>query len=807
MSLNARIPATGLPPRRRNGLAPGCWVAVWLFLATLAALAQPATNSPGTKDTAASMAGLQAKLAEAKADYGRAQSEHGNSTNLPPGATASEALEYRLALQSLVRIYQDHLDDLAGWQAVQQRQQDFAATAKTWTGFAEPPPYSVLLVDELRDARQSLTSKIRASETALDILDSFIAEAKTGLRDSDGRLRLLNEQLEAAKDPAQVARLTWQRALAQVRHRVAAANAASRETQRRTMEAELAEHQARLAFTQRQLALAATQVGFPQAVLDQVLDSLDRQRRLLDHEYGVAETDKETQDLELAKARTALAEALQAPAETGTNASTRAAAIRRLEEVVQVRGVQAETCSQRLRVLRQLGTFLNTERGLWQLRFAAAQAHDLATLQQAYQRLERLQGMVATGKPFFTQQIEAAANQFAAEQNRLENQAVPAADAGLARELLDSYQQREGFYQRGLRSLEKSERLVVRWQESLNLDRQALPVTERVRDVFSDAAGVAAKLWNFELFAVDDTIVVDGQKITGRRGVTVGKIALAVLILVVGYWLTGWLSRIVEPIAVRRLKIEPNQASLIRRWVRVVLVLCLVVFSLVSVKIPLTVFAFAGGALAIGIGFGTQNLLKNFISGIIILFERPFRVGDVLDVAGQRGTVTGIGIRSCVIMLWDGTETLIPNSALLENNVTNWTYSNRTVRFTLSVGVAYGSDTRRAAQLLAEIAERHGLVQKSPKPQVLFMDFADSALTFELRYWVDVLAHNAAQIASDLRHMIAGTFAEHGIAIAFPQRDVHLDTTRPLQVQIVPPPASDPAPAAPGEKPVNVLPG
>jgi len=237
-----------------------------------------------------------------------------------------------------------------------------------------------------------------------------------------------------------------------------------------------------------------------------------------------------------------------------------------------------------------------------------------------------------------------------------------------------------------------------------------------------------------------------------------------------------------------------------------VLLICLAVFSLMSVKIPLTVFAFAGGALAIGVGFGTQTLLKNFISGIIILFERPFRVGDVLDVGGQRGTVTGIGIRSSVLQLWDNTETIIPNSALLENNLTNWTYSNRTVRFAITLGVAYGSDTRRVTDLLADIASRHGLVQKEPKPQVLFTDFGDSALTFELRYWLDVHQHNNGQVASDVRHMIAVTFAESGIAIAFPQRDVHLDSAKPLLVQMVPvtqaaPPEISVAPPAPGTAP------
>jgi len=169
---------------------------------------------------------------------------------------------------------------------------------------------------------------------------------------------------------------------------------------------------------------------------------------------------------------------------------------------------------------------------------------------------------------------------------------------------------------------------------------------------------------------------------------------------------------------------------------------------------------------------------------VIILFERPFRVGDVLDIDGRRGTVTGIGIRSSIVLFWDGTETLIPNSVLLEHNLTNWTYSNRNVRFTVTVGVAYGSDTSRVARLLMEAVQHHGLVQKEPPPQVFFTDFGESNLNFEIRFWVDVMKHNAAQVSSDLRHMIAKSFAEHGIGMAFPQRDVHLDVRQPLCIHV-----------------------
>ena len=147
-----------------------------------------------------------------------------------------------------------------------------------------------------------------------------------------------------------------------------------------------------------------------------------------------------------------------------------------------------------------------------------------------------------------------------------------------------------------------------------------------------------------------------------------------------------------------------------------------------------------------------------------------------------------------MLQLWDGTDTLIPNSALLENNLTNWTYTNRTVRFTITVGVAYGSDTRRVAQVLTDIAKRHGRVEKNPEPQVFFTNFGASSLDFELRFWVDVVEVNSGQVASDLRQMIAGAFNEHGLSMPFPQQDVHLNSALPIQVQMVPTPEKTPAP-------------
>ena len=760
--------------------------------------AQTATNASAAGATEL-VTQIQSKLGAAQEELNRTQL---TQTNLPPGATAAEVIDYRSLLQRLIRTYQFQLDDLATLAAVRERAVELEHTRLAWTGFAEPPPYPVLMVDDLRDAVQSVNDKIEAGETTLKVIESFVAETRSTLEQSDEKLRRLNEQLERTTDPALGERLNWQRELERVRDRVAAASTAAFETKRQLTTAELSEDRNRLAFARRQLLLASQQVVFSQADLDKVLSRLDDKQHQIEAEIQAADADLEARRQALTDARENLRLALQTPQAGRTNA----AALRQWRELVEVRSLQSETAGQRLTMLRQVLGAVSTERDLWQLRFAIFDSKDASTLQAATRRLAWISKMIETAQPYYQQQATLAASQLADEQDRQQNRPEGSAEQGLRRERLADCQQRVEYLNRSLLTLAAQERLVSRWQESLAARREALPFLSRVADLFTDASGFISKLWHFELFTAEDTITVDGQQFTGRRGITAGKILMALFILVLGYWLADVFSRMIEPIAIRRLKIEKNQASLIRRWVRVVLLICLAVFSLMSVKIPLTVFAFAGGALAIGVGFGTQTLLKNFISGIIILFERPFRVGDVLDVGGQRGTVTGIGIRSSVLQLWDNTETIIPNSALLEQNLTNWTYSNQTVRFFITLGVAYGSDTRRVTDLLADIASRHGLVQKEPKPQVLFTDFGDSALTFELRYWLDVHQHNNAQVASDVRHMIAVTFAENGIAIAFPQRDVHLDSAKPLLVQMVPvtqvaPPEKPAAPPSPGTPP------
>ena len=236
---------------------------------------------------------------------------------------------------------------------------------------------------------------------------------------------------------------------------------------------------------------------------------------------------------------------------------------------------------------------------------------------------------------------------------------------------------------------------------------------------------------------------------------------------------------------VRRFGVNEQLASVIRRWSLIALAIVLIILILNLARIPLTAFAFMGGALAIGIGFGTQTIIKNVISGIIILFERKIRVGDIISLGGTTGYVTHVDLRASTLRGFDGIEALVPNSTLLENQVTNWTYSNQNIRREIRIGVAYGAPVHEAADIILSCAKDHGQVRKDPPPEVFFEDFGDNALLMVLVFWVELGPNMVSRrVDSDLRYAMEKRLAAAGIGIPFPQRTIHLNLTDANQVKI-----------------------
>ena len=198
-----------------------------------------------------------------------------------------------------------------------------------------------------------------------------------------------------------------------------------------------------------------------------------------------------------------------------------------------------------------------------------------------------------------------------------------------------------------------------------------------------------------------------------------------------------------------------------------------------AAEVDLTMLGLVAAAVGVGVGFGLQNIANNFISGIFILFERPIKVGDRIEVGEVHGHVVRIAARATTVRTNDNIDIIIPNSSFTSFNVINWSHGDQKVRFRVPVAVAYGSDARLVERLLLEVAHENENVLKEPSPRVVFWAFGDSALEFQLRVWTTRMLHRRGVFFGQLNLAIYEKFQQHGIRIPFPQRDLHLKTVPP----------------------------
>ncbi len=294
------------------------------------------------------------------------------------------------------------------------------------------------------------------------------------------------------------------------------------------------------------------------------------------------------------------------------------------------------------------------------------------------------------------------------------------------------------------------------------------------------------RFWNQEIFTTEDKVYDANGKLrsTHRQGVTVGKIVLALIGLLAAFFFAKVISRTVMGNVTRRFSVDETRSEILRKVIYFLL-LAISVFTILNwLHIPLTAFAFLGGALAIGVGFGVQTIMNNFISGLILLAEQRIKVGDTIEADGHLGRVMSLGMRCSRVRKGDGVDVLVPNSYLLEKNVINWTLSDPHHRFDFAVGVAYGSSTETTLHLLKEALAAVDGVEKSPAPEVFFEAFGDNALIFRLYYWLDIRSADNREIGSNIRLRVDRLCRDAGIEIAYPQRDIHLSTAKPLSIRL-----------------------
>lgn len=262
----------------------------------------------------------------------------------------------------------------------------------------------------------------------------------------------------------------------------------------------------------------------------------------------------------------------------------------------------------------------------------------------------------------------------------------------------------------------------------------------------------------------------------GEVQIIPGQLLLGMVVFVVLVSIVRWVSYRLEHRWLARTPLEPSLRESVATLFGYTAFVLAILVGLGVGGVDMTKFAILAGALGVGIGFGLQNIVNNFVSGLILLFERPVRTGDYIAVGGSEGTVRKVRIRATEIQTLNNQNVIIPNSELISTHVTNWMLRDRYCRITVGVGVAYGSDTDLVRRILFEVAEEHPLVfgmqqEQAPKPMVWFTNFGDSSLDFEIKCYIQDVTRRYI-VASEMRFEIDRKFREHDVTIPFPQRDV-----------------------------------
>lgn len=710
------------------------------------------------------------RQAEADLDEVRQKLEE-NAALQPADAAAAADKEERQRLLDIQLYFRNEklwrLNDLAALKNTASTPVDTLPSVKA---LGEKPPYSALRVDALRDELDTQQDHLQSLQNSVQMREAekqFLSE----------RLRKANEEVRLTSDKAA--------------HEKTEANRRNQEIaelKKQAAEVELAASAADQDYLQAQISSVRQRIEEMKHIVARVLPAQALSESNLNEIRNTLRTaqDKASTEVDQVAARHAkrLAERqrLLAASKNGNDASRLAfidqalradsMALEGLRTLQLLEQFHADAWEQRILLLAADSTDEVRQSALNALRQIAASLNTKDKKDNRWQQIainqENLRAIIADLEARTTSLMQGGSAQIAAE-----------------KEVLSLYRNALTIYDRIAQLARRINQETARWIGDFTgaEDNESALTGLRLNDLWQTAKRVAYSVWNYELFTVEDISQADGQKITISYGITVGKSIGAIFLFGLGYWLFARITKRILALLVERGNVNAQVASVTRRWLMISVSVLLAVSILNLARIPLTVFTFVGGALAIGVGFGTQTIIKNFISGIILLFERKVRVGDIVVIGDVTGTVTNVDLRATTVKAFDGTEALIPNSNVLENQVINWTYSDPRLRREIGLQIEYGAPVRDAANIIMECAQAHGQVLKNPAPEVYFDGFADSGLDIAMTFWIELGAHtNGRRIDSDLRFMIEKRLAAAGINIPFPTRDVNLRAASPLPV-------------------------
>lgn len=625
-------------------------------------------------------------------------------------------------------------------------------------GLAEQPPYTVAQLDSSNDQIESQQQKLTTLDLTRESLQKELEQAQDTLTKAEKKVRDAEEQLKNAQTDT-ITKLEWELSLYRLEQRIARATVNFKRLQLRANDLEQQLIRQELDLLIRKKEELRRQVAFSRKDLSQKLIELDKKNDDTRLALEKAKITVTTNEVRLDEAREKLEKA-RGEAE-----------IQRQRDAVNSFDAWLTTSQYRVEALEERLQLISTEKELWRIRYNLFNDGETGQIKEWSAKVTDTIDKLERNQAIMQSRLLTARSSIVDLQKQMSEE-TPVIDKTIADSTLQALSKREQILTERLTditALLRMSRLIRAQIDETLKDVSLADIARSVRNVFT-------AVWNQDLLVLENT------------SVTVKKVVLSLIVLLIGLYLAKRFTHFVRLQMVKAFHLDESATAAIEKISYYFMVVLLILLALHMVNIPLTLFTFLGGALAIAVGFGAQNLLNNFLSGLIIMMERPIKINDVIEVEGNYGRVRDIGARYTLIRLFSGIDVLVPNSAILEKNVINWTHSDLNVRFSVKVGVAYGTDPRKVEQLLLRASKEDPRILKVPEPIVIFCDFGDNALMFEVFFWLQVTQMMDARIASsDLRYRIDALFKQERITIAFPQRDVHLDTlNKPLQVSLMP---------------------
>jgi small-conductance mechanosensitive channel len=704
---------------------------------------------------------IDLKIKEIKKRLAEALAGENERTARQLVVTLSQLQERTAKLRDLETIYQRLITAL-NKRIVLEKEETFLREKlenMQQSGIQQNPPYSLSFYDNILDQLVTADHKKETAVLETSLVEKTLEDATLRLDESRQNLRKLKEDKESEAKRSEDPKLNWELDQAQLELETAQAISDVYKVVKKNLSIEVRLATQRVDVARQNIAWVRQHLYFDQADLKKQLDNLEKTRRELQIRL-------KNQLRGQIKVETAWTQAQQRA--TNAKKDTEIVLARAVLEATEARREASQRLLEQTEDMLQL---LNQQEQAWKNRYALINdktqieqldiwRKDFETYKEKNERTVRLQDSFQTS---LHAQITALEKQ--ASEQRLKT--------GLRREMINRLQALNKLADGGREYLSMLQTTIQLHQRLLD------EISARYKEVdlwktFTFLAGKLQDVWNLELWVIDE------------HGVTVKKLVIALAFLIIGLTLIKRIFLLMTRRLLARTKLQETTASAVGKIIHYIAILLIVLFALHVVNIPLTLFAFLGGAVAIGVGFGAQNLINNFISSFIIMAEQPIKIGDLIDIEGNFAMVEEIGARCTRIRTSGNVHILVPNSSFLEKNIINWTLADKEIRAQVTVGVIYGSPVREVERIMLKVAKEHTKVIKRPEPFVLFKDFGDNSLIFNLYFWISMTRlMDRLIIESDIRFHIDELFREAGIVIAFPQRDIHLDTKSPLEFSIV----------------------